>query len=262
MKTPSTNPELPYVCEARKTGRKSFEFPTVSGEVARAVCDANGWEFIRVYQPGGDSDRPAAYPAKGARGLSPRQITTLACEAQKTHRALSNMGVVTDSFEDWRHAQVWACVRREGLRDCEGRHYRKLLDHFRKLRGVKTTGGGSDRRQSREGGDTLERRQQLIHQIAHELGHHARRVDKPLNAGEAACADHAIEKGGAIGEAYLVKVAAAKNPGQSIADVGDLIKLPASRLEQLLYTMRNRIAAREGRGEAGNRDKKQKGQQP
>lgn len=261
MNTPATNPETPYLCEARKTGRKSFEFPTVNGEVARAVCDANGWEFIRVYQPGGDSDRPKGFQPKGTRGLSKKQITVLAREAQQTHRALTNMGVVTDSFDDWRHAQVWACVRREGLRDCDGSHYMRLLGHFRELRGEKTVGYVSNKRQSREGGDTLERRQQLIHQLAYELGHHARKVDKPATPLEQRCADHAIAKGGKIGEQYLVKIAAAKNPGQSIADVGDFIKLPASRLEQVLYTLRNRIAAREGRGDATKRDKKQKGRE-
>lgn len=260
MKTPATNPETPYICEARQPGKKSHEFATVNGEVARAVCDANGWEFIRVYQPGGDSDRGKSYPAKGRRALSTKQKTVLAREAQKTHRALTNMGVVTDSFDDWRHAQVWACVRKEGLRDCDHTHYVKLLGHFRELRGEKTIGYVSNKRQSREGGDTLERRQQLIHQLAYELGSHARKVDKPTTPMEQRHAAHAIEKGGAITEAYLVTIAAAKNPGQSIADVGDLLKIPASRLEQLLYTLRNRIASREGRGDSRNRDKKQKGQ--
>lgn len=263
MKTPPVNPDTPYLCEARRPGRAgSFEFPTVSGEVARAVCDANGWELIRVYQPGGDSDRPKSYPAKGrSTGLSKKQLAVLIREAMNTHRALSKMGIVTDTFDDWRHATVWATVRREGLSKCDGSHYLKLLGTFREMRGESTIGYVSGtRRQSREGGDTLDRRQQLMHQIAHELGHHARRVDRPLNAAEAKCADHAIQKGGKIGEEYLVKVAAAKNPGQAIADVGDLIKLPASRLEQLLYTMRNRIAAREGRGDSAKRDKKQKGQ--
>lgn len=247
------------MCEARKTGKKTHEFPVVSGDAARVICDINGWEFIRVYQPGGDSDRPPGYQAKGRRALSQKQKTVLAREAQKTHRALSNMGIVTDSFDDWRHAQVWACVRREGLTKCDGSHYTKLLGHFRELRGESTVGYVSGtKRQSREGGDSLDRRQQLIHQLAHELGHHARKVDKPETPLEQRCAAHAIEKGGKIGEDYLVKVAAAKNPGQSIADAGDLIKLPASRLEQLLYTMRNRIASREGRGDSRNRDKKQK----
>ncbi len=104
-----------YVCEAREPGKASFEFPTVDGETARAVCDASGWELIRVYQLGGDSDRPTQKPTTGDRPLSKKQLQTLVIEAGKTHRALSRMGVVTDVFDDWRHAQVWACVRIEGL---------------------------------------------------------------------------------------------------------------------------------------------------
>lgn len=257
MKTMNEGPEYRYMCEARRPGRKSHEFPCVDGETARAVCDAQGWELIRVYEPGGDSDRPAKAPAKGERPLSARQLKSLVTEANKTHRALRQMGVVTDCFEDWRHAQVWACVRREGLTKCLGSHYKKLLNHFRALRGAPTSGADTGKRQSREGGDTLQRREQLMHAMAAELGHHARRVENPQTEQETRLAAIASMKGGVINEAYLMTIAKAKNPGQPLADVGDLIKLPASRLEQLFYTLRNRIAAREGRGETKNRNKNQ-----
>lgn len=247
-----------YICEAREAGKPSFEFPTLDGDTARAVCDASGWELIRVYEKGKDSDRKPQHAAKGDPALSKKQMTTLVIEAQKTHRMLSRMSLVTDTFEDWRHAEVYKCVRREGLSKCQNVHYKKLLIHFRSLRGETTVGADSaGKKWSREGGDTEERRTQLVHQIAHELGSHARRVDKPQSAAEQRLADHAISKGGAIGISYLMAIAKAKNPGQTLHDEGCLIKLPASRLEQLLYTLRNRISAREGRGETKNRNKDQ-----
>lgn len=257
MNTYHEEPPMRYVCEARVPGKKSFEFPTVDGETARAVCDASGWELIRVYEKGGDSDRRPDAPVKGDRPLSKKQLQTLVIEAQKTHRALSRMGVVTDIFDDWRHAQVWACVRREGLSKCLSSHYRKLLIHFRALRGETTMGAEGGRKWSSEGGDTGERREQLLAALAAELGQHARRVDKPATEAECRMAAHAIGKGGVITEAYLLAIAKAKNPGQTLVDAGCLLKLPASRLEQLLYTLRNRIAAREGRGETKNRNKNQ-----
>lgn len=259
MKTQDPQPPMSYICEAREPGKPSFEFPTVDGETARAVCDASGWEFIRVYQRGGDSDRPRNAPVKGDKPLSKKQLTTLAIEANKTHRVLSNMGITTDTADDWRHEQVRACVRKEGLSQCSSSHYRKLLIHFRSLRGETTMGSDGGKKWSHEGGDTEERRCQLIGALARELGEHARRVEKPATIEESRLAAYAVTKGGALGEAYLMAMAKAKNPGQSLEDVGCLIKLPASRLEQLLWTLRNRIASREGRGDSSKRNKGQKG---
>lgn len=256
MKTNSYD-SFPYICEARAAGHASHEFPVVSGDAARALCDLNGWELIRVYAPGGDSDRPAKAPAKGDGPLTKKQLTCLVTEANKTWRMLSNMGVIAATFDDWRHDQVYACVRREGLSKCQNSHYIKLLDHFRSARGEKTVGFHGTRRQSREGGDTADRRHQLINLMAAALGFHARRVENPQTDADVAIAALASSKGGVINEDYLMTIARAKNPGTTLVDVGCLIKLTASRLEHLLYTLRNRIAAREGRGETKRRNKGQ-----
>jgi len=246
-----------FRCEARKPGRKSFEFATVDMETGRAVCDAQGWEYIRCYEVGSDSDRPATKPAKGDKPLSTLQMRCLVTEANKTWKHLSNMGVITDLFDEWRHNQVWACVRRDGLKACSSSHYRKLLSHFRSLRGAADPGGQVGKSWSREGGDTEERRTQILRALAAELGHHARRVEKPQTPAECHIAAIANEKGGVINEDYLMSIARAKNPGTTLHDTGCLIKLPASRLEHLLFTLRNRIAAREGRGETKKRNKGQ-----
>lgn len=247
-----------YICEAREAGQKSFEFGTPDGEAARAMCDAHGWELIRVYEPGKHSDRPKAQPAAGDPPLTAKQLKCLVTEARRTFDMLSNMGNIADTFDAWRHDTVYQAVRREGLSKCQNSHYRKLLSVFRAMRGAPDPGGQPNRCQSREGGDTAERREQLLALIAQELGSHARRVLKPY-AGEETLAAHAVAKGGPIGEAYLLAMAKGKNPGQTLHDCGCLLKLPASRLEQLLFTLKNRIAAREGRGDPSKRNKKQGG---
>jgi hypothetical protein len=259
--TAQDQPENRYRCEARVPGKKSHEFPTVDHETARAVCDANGWELIRVYQPGGDSDRPKDAPVKGNRGLTPKQIQSLITEANATWRHLSKMGIVTDTFDDWRHKEVWKTVRREGLTKCQHGHYAPLWKHFRQLRGapVNETTAAKPRRWSGEGGDTPERRNQVLALIAQELGAHARRVDKPQGPVEICWANHAIAKGGKIGEDYVLAIARRKNPATTLHDIGSLILLTASRIEHVLFSVRNAIAGREGRGDSENRHKKQKG---
>lgn len=249
-----------YLCEAREPGRKSFEFATVDGDTARAMCDAMGWELIRVYEPGKDSDRPKNTPQKGDPPLTGKQIRCLVTQARFTFDALYNMGNIADTFESWRHDIVWRTVRREGLSKCQNSHYRKLLSTFRAMRGAADPGGSpANRRQSREGGDTSERREQLIACIAHEMASHARRVQNPQTDAESRMAAHAATKGGMIDGGYLLKIARDKNRAATLHDLDCLIKLPSSRLEHLLSTIKNRIASREGRGDKSNRNKKQGG---
>lgn len=248
----------PYQCEARKPGGKSFLFGTPDEDSARAMCDVHEWEFIRCFAPGSHADKPKATPQKGDPPLTGKQIRCLVTEARFTFDALSNMGNIADTFDSWRHDVVYQTVRREGLTQCQNSHYRKLLSVFRQMRGAADKGGmPQNRKQSREGGDTSERREQLLALIAHELGKHAQRVENPQNEAEVKLAAHASSKGGVINEAYLLAIAKAKNAGTMIYDVGCLIKLTSARLEELLFTLRNRIASREGRGTTKGRNKKQ-----
>lgn len=248
-----------YICEAREPGKPSFEFPTMDHDTARAVCDASGWEFIRCYQKGGDSDRKLTKANKNTdKPLSRDQIKSLQVEGNRAWKHETKLGLTTDSYDAWRHAQVWKCVRREGLSDCTNSMYVKILNHFRTLRGASTK--AAPQKWSKEKDDTDERRMHIIRSIATVMGHHARRVENPQTQEESRCAAFATMKGGVINEAYLMVIAQRKNPAEVLRDTGDLIKLPASRLEQLLWTITNRIAAREGRGDTENRNKKQSGQ--
>jgi len=253
-------PNNQYRCEARETGKPTFEFDTPDGDAARAMCDAHGWEFIRVYQPGADADRPKDAPGKGDPMLTQKQIRALAIEAGKAFKMLDAMDLTDGMAEDdWRRAQIKALVGRKGLSACQNSQFAKLMRHFKGLRGDKSFSGPAGGAQSSEGGDTLERREQLVKLMAYELGGHAKRVQKPETAAEWKISETVLANpGGVIGEGYLLAIARNKNPGCTIADCGALITLTAAKLEHLVFTLKNRIATREGRPGAEKRNKSQR----
>jgi hypothetical protein len=90
----------------------------------------------------------------------------------------------------------------------------------------------------------MEAREQFVARLSEALREHAQ-------------SGH--EHAGQIGEAYVMTVAKRKNPKRTLTDFASLVTLPAKQLEDLLWTIRNRIAAKEGRGQTENRNKKQRG---
>jgi hypothetical protein len=238
---PSTPPPPKWFAEAQVPGAEPHTFETYSEDAARAYCDAVGWDFLRAWQAGGHSDRPERKTPAAERPLSPRQVQALIVEAQMSHRALDKMtGGDVPAFDEWRAAQLRTVVRGvESFRRVPARYYNTVKNHFRSLRGAPPVGNpGKHRKQSGERGDSLQHREEILFLIGKELGAHAKRAET---------CEHCQAKGGALTEAYLMTIARAKNTGHALGDIGDLIKLPVSRLEQILYTIRNRIATREGR---------------
>lgn len=258
--TPPPPPSARHRCEARVPGKATHEFATPDEECARATCDAAGWEFIRCYAVGSDADRPANAPSKGDPPLSRSQVRALAIEAGKAHAIMLRLDLTDDTEDAWRHEQIMGQVGRAGLTECQNSHFRKLLNHFRRLQGDKAGKPGGP--QSGEGGDTLERREQILMLLARELGSHAQRVGSPATDADRRASEQAAARGGIIGEGYLLQIARAKNPGTTLTDIGCLIKLTAARLDQLHSTLRNRIAAREGRGTPETRNKSQRKKPP
>jgi len=252
-------PEARWICEAQQPGKKSHEFETAGPDAAHAYCDVMGWELLRVYQEGSDSDRPLGTRNKPSRPLSQRQVIALAAEAQQTHRFLIRAGIDVPVFDDWRHSVVSQAIGKPSFKDITNAQFMKVRNAFRELRGAAPLGSSYDaKRQTREAGDTLETRSRAMHMLAQSLGTHARVVSNPATPDEELASAHAQKKGGAIGIPYMIALATAKNRGQQIKDIDDLVKLPTSRLEQLFYTLRNRIAAREGRGDKDKRNKSQR----
>lgn len=251
-------------CEAREPGKKPHEFETPDHDTARAMCDAHGWELIRVYQPGADADRPASRPAKGDPMLSKVQVRALAIEAGKAFRILDHADLTGGLSEDaWRREEVRKSVGRKGLSSCQNSHYKRLRNHFRRLQGHKTAAGDDQGApQSGEGGDTLERRTHLVRTIATELDAHARRVSHPQDEASWVASTAAMKNGGAIGRGYLLGIARAKNPETELKDLDALVLLTVAKLEHLLWTMRNRIAVREGHESKRGRNKSQRKPKP
>ena len=205
-----------WYCECQVPGQaKSHTFETLDEDTARAMCDAHGWEFLRAWQAGSDSDRPATR-SKGGKSITARQVTALICEARKTYDHLAEFDDMP-SFDDWRAQQLEFIARESSFKLVPRSRFNQVRNAFRSLRGAPPIGNSHDhRKQTSEAGDTMDRRQHFLHLMAELLGWHARRVDKPQNAEEQDAANHAIQKGGAIGEAYLVTLAAAKNKGHDI----------------------------------------------
>ncbi len=239
-------PERRWICEAQKPGRASHEFETFGEEAARAMCDLNGWDFIRCYQEGSHSDRPEKLKPVAVLVVSAQQVKCLIIEAQQTYRARSKLGIEQPAFDEWRAQELRDVAKVDSFKILPNAKFMKVRNHFRHLRGASALGNSYDaKRQSRERGDTLETRQQQMYLIAQALGEHARIMETKMM------------QSATITVGYLLTIARAKNKGQTIGDIDDLVKLPTSRLEQLLFTIKNRIAAKEGRGDKSNRNKGQ-----
>ena len=178
--------------------------------------------------------------------LSKNQLITLnilikeAFEYQQRHHATDDLNV-----HEWRHEQCAKCVGQPRLSKCNNSHYRKLKAHFEVmagrgsfnniiLAGTPTTGSAPD--------DTYQNRQIKVKLIFDSLLEHGRRMTM-AGKGEQC-----------ITAVYVETIARSKF---KLAQV-DLHKLTARQLDQLLYTVRNRMNAKEGRGDAAKRNKSQR----
>ena len=169
----------------------------------------------------------------------------------------SRAGLADGDFNDWRHAETEKACGIASLRQCGNNHYRPILAHFLILAGkevpalnkIITTGPV---RANGDQEDTHEAREAMRAVILDELLAHGRRCDPNHADYDMPIAAITQANGGIITAAYVTKIAQAKCRGRS------LNSLTAGQLRQILYTTRNRIAAREGRGQAVNRNKSQK----
>ncbi len=202
-------------------------------------------------------------------------------------------------FDDWRHEQVHQITRRDGLRDCLHEHFRPLLAHFQLLASKDDRAFATEMRTGRASGapgDTREAREKVVHEIRTRLAEHIRLaetlwpdyLDAWIAASKAEWTIYgdpgipwpgldarevnrtilrkeAIEAGGGpLREGYLIAIARNKtrrpdlNLGRDIWS-GLAERCTAKQLGDLLFTLVNRIAVREGRPESkAGRNKKQK----
>ena len=156
----------------------------------------------------------------------------------------------------WRRAEQVSAVGIPSLTECRNSHYRTLRGHFNTLLGREDKGFSDYVRTGRvkDHGpvdDSHEARETWRKKIMDELLEHGGRCDPSSPSFDPAVACVVKEKG-IITAAYIVSIAKRQNHGKALES------LPADRLECLYYTCRNRIASREGRGSAKNRNKNQR----
>lgn len=175
--------------------------------------------------------------------LTHKQLAALNILITQAWNYQTSHGATSETLTDWRHEQCFLAVRVPGLSSALQKHYRGLKAHFQVMAGNGNFNdlvlAGKPTRAHAED-DTYQNRQIRIHQIKTELATHAANMA------------HAPEK--TITLAYITAIAQA----QYKKDKLDIIQLTHRQLTQLHYTLRNRIAAREGRGKTANRNKSQR----
>lgn len=202
---------------------------------------------------------------KPTSNLSGKQKQILAMVAQEGFK-LQDPSI---SFDDWRHEQVMDAVGRSGLTECDQSHYCDLMGHF-------LTAASRDA----EALDWYLRNsknpeRQIAWKIAKALADHtflahasveqvaaatSSRYLKRRLAKREALQDHAE---GPVTYDYLLSIVRDKTRRPTLTlDVDLAVSLAdrcdVSQLYQILYTLNNRIAEREGTGLIQDRNKSQK----
>lgn len=258
-------------------GAVSHEFSAAHAAAAEAYCLMHDLRLEGVYKGGataGDMEKndPAEQwkkpggPLKGDRPLSKKQKATLCQLAAAVFRDLDDLGLAdaegssnTERMQNWRREEVRKVTGLDSLTKCRNSHYRRIHDHLSTMTGkqyespqMKCTGPQTSER------DTMEAREQAINLINCALAKHEQVVNSPETAPEVHASQHAKEKGGPLHPGYILAIARNQNKAADLRHIGDLVKLPFEKLDNLLSTTRNRIAAREGRGNSRNRNKSQR----
>jgi len=192
--------------------------------------------------------------------LTNKQKASLAQTARIAWDVQSRAGFTDGySFDEWRRAEQNKAVGVSSLTLCGNNHYRPLLAHFLTLAGKEVPAFRTWVRTGRVTGhgdldDTHENREAQRHLILQAVIDHGNRCDPAMAHAsfDPVAAAQAAEKGGIITAAYVTKIALGKCRSRGLAS------LTAAQLRQILYTTRNRIAAREGRGDAKTRNSKQR----
>ncbi len=214
--------------------------------------------------PSAKAERPRRRPVASSNGkpLSNRQKAAISQTAAAAFLVQDRAGLVEEKGSDtarcnaWRHSQQKAAGFPASLRDCGNNHYRGLMAHFLCLAGKDDS---AFRYQMRTGRvkdhgaieDTHENRETQRKLIMDELLAHGHRCDPAHADHDPDTAAKVLEKGAVITAGYVIALAKGKCKGRS------LDSLTARELSQILWTLKNRIAAREGRGSTATRNKTQ-----
>lgn len=196
---------------------------------------------------------PAKLPAStrqdwSVQVLSPKQKATICQLAKKAFTLQHDLGLIDDNETTWRRDQQKIACGKASLRDCGQKQYLSLIAHFQQLAGLQVESKKTWSRTGRAKGspvarDTYENRAALNQRISDALTAHAETMKKKKAEGQT------------IGWPYVYVIVKNKFAGTKMAD------LRADQLEQLFYTVANRIAKKEGvpeRGQGRNKGMRKK----
>ena len=216
--------------------------------------------------------KPARKVAKGMMGKEETVPLAIAAREALTYQIhLGNEAEGTD-FREWRHAQVREITGKDGLTACAHDDFQPLMRHFQTLAGKDDKAFASAMKEG------LEARRQLAHVILTHLRDHVRLADAPwTDLLEDFARDerddkwvnkamdrklHIEAQGGPLREGFLIWLVRQKtrrpqlNLGKDLAE-GLADRCADKQLKDLLFTLINRINAKEGVGETGRRNRKQ-----
>lgn len=208
--------------------------------------------------------KTAAKPVKPRGNISPEEIQPLIMAALEAH-AYQAPGI---PFNEWRREEVMAAVGRDGLTACDHDHFCDLMGHFKTgagkddealtwfLKGSKNT----ERQIAWSIAETLAAHIALAHATAEQIAATTppRQLKRRLER-HAALLDHPE---GPLSFDYLVSIVRDKTRRQDLTLTADLKtslaeRCTAGQLAQIRFTLVNRIAEREGRGNTCDRNKSQ-----
>jgi hypothetical protein len=169
--------------------------------------------------------------------LQKARIAQLAAHAYKAQKYLDQ------PLEEWRRSEQEIACGRSSLRECTQAHFLSLVAHFQALAGDTAESKKTWSRTGRVKGspilhDTHENRKTAIEKITEVLDEHKARREAHGNTPS-------------ITWPYVLAIV--KNQHKKPID-----QLTAAQLQRLLFTVTNRINAKEGRGHSRDRNKSQR----
>lgn len=223
---------------------KQITFQAVDEETARNLCDATGYRLDGEKHPPEKKTWADGHAPNNK--LSKKQIIALSILARDAFKLQLRCDLVEEEatsesaqFNLWRHNQQREITGHESLKKCRNIDFRPLKLHFLKLAGkpFDAPEAIATGQQTADENDTLENRQIWFRQISNEL-----KNTTEINAG------------------YLLTIARTQNKYQTLTDFESIATLPAHKIQQLLFTLRNRISSKKGVGGTKNRNKSQRDQ--
>lgn len=208
--------------------------------------------------------------SKKTGNMKPAEIKPLVILARQAFDFQRDLGNLDDAtkFDAWRRDEVMKAVEKPGLSACDHADFRPVRAHFALLCGKDEAAlddllSSGKTRDHAAPDDTWENRRNVVHLIREAIGFHV--IFAETSEAEIVEKQHkelghwrSIQaNGGPIREGYALAVARKKH-NLAIRSIDELTdKLTHRQLEQLHYTITNRIAAKEGRGNKANRNKSQ-----